>query len=203
MKPLQKVIAMTASDLSPASLSPQPPPQSTGLGTRRTLYYLAGLMIVLLVMVNLTAPEPVTSKFMGQRITCRGVSLSTDSSIKVFDLESQRGKVVLINFWATHCPYCLEEMPYLQRIFTDLQHDDFVVIGVSSDTRHVLEGFLTKQSQPWDNIFGNDAGRLSIKFDVNTIPRTFLVNRKGVLVAVGNGVESIQNEIYALVRNDS
>jgi thiol-disulfide isomerase/thioredoxin len=191
---------MTVSDLSPASATPPP---STGLGTRRTLYYLAGLLIVLLVMVNLTAPEPVTSKFMGQRITFRGVSLSTDSRIRVFDLESQRGKVVLINFWATYCPYCLEEMPQLQRIYTDLQHDDFVVIGVSSDTRHILEGFLTKQSQPWDNIFGSDAGRLGKEFDVNTIPRAFLINREGVLVAVGNGVESMQNKIYALVRNDS
>jgi len=194
---------MTASDSSPAPASPQPPPQSSGLGTRRTLYYLAGLLIVLLVMVILTAPEPVTSKFIGQRITFRGVSFSSDSGIKVFDLESYRGKVVLINFWATYCPYCLEEMPQLQRIYRDLQHDDFVVIGVSSDTRYILEGFLTKQSQPWDNIFGDDAGRLGKKFDVNTIPRAFLINRAGVLVAVGNGVESMQNKIYALVRNDS
>lgn len=190
------------SDLSPASSTPPPPP-SNEVGIRRTLYYLAGLMIVLLVMVLVTAPEPVSSKFMGQRITFRGVSLSADSEIKVFDLESHRGKVVLINFWATFCPYCLEEMPHLQRIYTDLQHDDFVVIGVSSDEPDRLEGFLAEQSQPWANIFGIDARRLSRKFDVNTIPRAFLINRKGVLVAVGNGVESIQNEIYALVRNDS
>jgi thiol-disulfide isomerase/thioredoxin len=190
------------SDLSPASSTPPPPP-SNEVGIRRTLYYLAGLMIVLLVMVLVTAPEPVSSKFMGQRITFRGVSLSADSEIKVFDLESHRGKVVLINFWATFCPYCLEEMPHLQRIYTDLQHDDFVVIGVSSDQPDRLEGFLAEQSQPWANIFGIDARRLSRKFDVNTIPRAFLINRKGVLVAVGNGVESIQNEIYALVRNDS
>ncbi len=192
------------SDLSPVSSTPPPPPPpSNEVGIRRTLYYLAGLMIVLLVMVLVTAPEPVSSKFMGQRITFRGVSLSADSEIKVFDLESHRGKVVLINFWATFCPYCLEEMPHLQRIYTDLQHDDFVVIGVSSDQPDRLEGFLAEQSQPWANIFGIDARRLSRKFDVNTIPRAFLINRKGVLVAVGNGVESIQNEIYALVRNDS
>ncbi len=192
---------MTASDLSPASSTAQPPP-SNELGIRRTLYYLAGLMIVLLVMVIMFAPQPVTSKFMGQQITFRGVSLSTDSEIRVFDLESHRGKVVLINFWATYCHYCLEEMPHVQRIYTDLQHDDFVVIGVSSDTRPVLEEFLSKHSQVWDNIYGVDSGRLSYEFDVNTIPRAFLINRKGVLVAVGNGVESIQNEIYALVRND-
>lgn len=192
------------SDLSPASSTPLPPPSpSNEFGIRRALYYLAGLMIVLLVMVLVTAPEPVSSKFMGQRITFRGVSLSADSEIKVFDLESHRGKVVLINFWATFCPYCLEEMPHLQRIYMDLQHDDFVVIGVSSDQPERLEGFLAEQSQPWANIFGIDAGRLSRKFDVNTIPRAFLINRKGVLVAVGNGVESIQNEVYALVRNDS
>ncbi len=192
---------MTASDLSPASSTAQPPP-SNEFGIRRTLYYLAGLMIVLLVMVIMFAPQPVTSKFMGQQITFRGVSLSTDSEIRVFDLESHRGKVVLINFWATYCHYCLEEMPHVQRIYTDLQHDDFVVIGVSSDTRPVLEEFLSKHSQVWDNIYGVDSGRLSYEFDVNTIPRAFLINRKGVLVAVGNGVESIQNEIYALVRND-
>jgi|GEM_PF-891152 len=191
------------SDLSPASSTPLPPPSpSNEFGIRRALYYLAGLMIVLLVMVIMFAPQPVTSKFMGQQITFRGVSLSTDSEIRVFDLESHRGKVVLINFWATYCHYCLEEMPHVQRIYTDLQHDDFVVIGVSSDTRPVLEEFLSKHSQVWDNIYGVDSGRLSYEFDVNTIPRAFLINRQGVLVAVGNGVESIQNEIYALVRND-
>ena len=91
----------------------------------------------------------------------------------------------------------------MQRIYTVLHHDVFVVIGVSSDRRDRLEGFLTEQSQPWVNIFGNDAARLGRKFEVNTIPRAFLINREGVLVAVGHGVESIQNEIYALVRNDS
>jgi len=193
---------MTASDSSPVSLPQQPPPQSTGLGTRRTLYYLAGLMIVLLVMVILTAPAPLSSKFKGKQITFRGVSFSSDFGDKTFDLAAHRGKVVLINFWATYCHYCLAEMPNLQRIHTDLQHDDFVVIGVSSDTRDVLEKFLSKQSQAWDNIYGMDAMRLGREFEVNTIPRAFLINREGVLVAVGNGVESIQNEIYALVRND-
>jgi thiol-disulfide isomerase/thioredoxin len=192
---------MTASDLSPASPTPQPP-QSTGLGTRRTLYYLAGLMIVLLVIVILKTPPPLTPKFMEKQITFRGVSFSSDFGNKFFDLESHRGKVVLINFWATHCHYCLEEMPHLQRIHTDLQYDDFLVIGVSSGSRQVLEDFLSKQSQPWDNIFGVDSERLYDEFDVKTIPRAFLINREGVLVAVGNGVESIQNEIYALVRND-
>jgi thiol-disulfide isomerase/thioredoxin len=193
---------MTVCDSAPASSPLQPPPPSTGLGIRRTLYYLAGLMIVLLVMINLTTPAPLSSKFMGKPITFRGVSFSSDSGNKMFDLEAHRGKVVLINFWATYCHYCLEEMPNLQRIHLDLQHDDFVVIGVSSNTRKVLEEFLSKQSQAWDNIYGMDAMRLGREFEVNTIPRAFLINREGVLVAVGNGVESIQNEIYALVRND-
>ena len=192
---------MTTSDLSPASSTPQPP-QSDGLGTRRTLYYLAGLIFVLLVIVILRTPPLLNSKFMGEPIAFRGVSLNSDFGNKFFDLESHRGKVVLINFWATYCHYCLEEMPHLQRIHTDLQYDEFLVIGVSSESRQVLEDFLSRKSQPWDNIFGVDSKRLCFEFDVKTIPQTFLINREGVLVAVGNGVESIQNEIYTLVRND-
>src|SRR5688572_14296071 len=49
------------------------------------------------------------------------------------DLKSLRGKVVLVNLWASWCPPCLEEMPSLERLHQQLSPDGLVVLGVSAD----------------------------------------------------------------------
>lgn len=169
---------------------------ATDMGMKRFLLYSMGLLVVLLLLIRFSVPTAVTSKYLGQQIEFQGRALSGQS----FDLKSHRGKVVVINFWATHCTYCLKEMPQLKKIHAELKYDDFIVIGVSSDTRSQLQSFLSLQPQPWENIFGLDSVRLGSQYEVDTIPRTFLIDRKGVLVAVGSGVETLQNEIYDLVR---
>ena len=169
---------------------------ATNMELKRVILYSTGLLVVLLLLIRFSVPPAVTSKYLGQQIDFRGRVLSGQS----FDLQSHRGKVVLINFWATHCPYCLEEMPQLKKIHAELKYDEFVVIGVSSDQPSRLQSFLSLQPQPWENIFGEDSFRLGSQYEVDTIPRTFLIDRNGVLVSVGTGVETIQNEIYDLVR---
>ena len=169
---------------------------ATNMGLKRVVLYSTGLLVVLLLLIRFSVPPAVTSEYLGQQIEFQGRLISGQS----FDLQSHRGKVVVINFWATSCPYCLEEMPLLKKIYAELKYDDFVVIGVSSDQPPQLQSFLSVQPQPWENIYGSDSVRLGSQYEVDTIPRTFLINRNGVLVSVGTGVETIQNEIYDLVR---
>ena len=47
--------------------------------------------------------------------------------------------MVVVNFWATYCPYCLEDIEHLKELNEELRHDDFQIVGVSSDLREELD----------------------------------------------------------------
>ncbi|MEZ4388950.1 MAG: TlpA disulfide reductase family protein [Candidatus Krumholzibacteriia bacterium] len=103
---------------------------------------------------------------------------------EVFDLAAQRGKVVLISFWATWCPPCREEMPHLRdevwRRWQD--RDDFVLISVArEETPEVVAPFLAKFDFDWT--FATDPTRENYaRFAEAHIPRNYVIGRDGRIV---------------------
>ncbi|HKU27594.1 MAG TPA: TlpA disulfide reductase family protein [Candidatus Sulfotelmatobacter sp.] len=116
-----------------------------------------------------------------------------DSSGKVVSLKDYRGKVVLLDFWATWCHGCKLEIPWfaeLSRKFTD---KDVAVVGVSldSDGWKVVNPFIKAAQIPYQIVLGNDAvGRA---YGIENMPDTFLIDRTGHIAAMYNGVVDIQN----------
>ncbi len=100
-------------------------------------------------------------------------------------LEKLRGKVVLINFWATWCPPCRREMPSLQRLWqqhggkTDLQIVA-VNVGEDADTVHGFMGSLDV-SPTFSIVFDKDSAVLR-NWPIKGLPTTFLLDRKGRIV---------------------
>ncbi len=95
------------------------------------------------------------------------------------------GKVVLIDFWATWCPPCREEIPHVAKLYQQYHAQGFEVIGVSSDqTRQELAGFLQQHAEmPWPELFqgGSAWHPLTKKFGIDTIPTMYLLDRNGIL----------------------
>lgn len=94
-------------------------------------------------------------------------------------LRDFKGKVVLVNFWATWCPPCIAEMPSLQALQDSLGSENFVVVGIATqDDKKDVEEFV-KNSKITFPILLDFYGELSRKLEVVGYPETFLLDREG------------------------
>ena len=100
------------------------------------------------------------------------------------DLVGMRGKVVLVDFWATTCGPCIKELPRVKAAYDKFRGQGFEVIGISCDTdKEQLNKFLDEKGFPWPQYFdGKGFGnKISQSFGIDGIPHMFLVDKKGLL----------------------
>lgn len=97
-------------------------------------------------------------------------------------IQSFRGKVLVLNFWATWCSPCRREMPSLEKLSRFLNPDRFAVIGVSADEDVFLaEEFLRQNEVTFANFF--DRGRkIAKQLGMQVYPETFLIGPDGILL---------------------
>ena len=98
------------------------------------------------------------------------------------------GRVVLIDFWATWCGPCNEELPELKRIAKEFAGQPFVMISVSSDKDEaVWKEFVQKHEMTWVQYRDGDH-KLADEFGVTAIPHYFTIDSDGVLTSESDGV---------------
>jgi thiol-disulfide isomerase/thioredoxin len=117
-------------------------------------------------------------------------------------LDKFKGKVVMIDFWATWCPPCREEIPHVAKLYADYHDKGFEIIGVSSDNdKAALLSFLKDHPEmPWPELFhaGNGWHPLTKKFGINGIPTMYVVDRNGLLRSV-EGREQMETLVPQLL----
>jgi len=99
------------------------------------------------------------------------------------DLQSQRGKVVVLNFWATWCPPCVAEMPSLERLHRALGPEGLAVVTVSTDEDEAeLARFVSKLALTLP-VLKDPGGRVAAsKYHTTGYPETFVLDREGRLL---------------------
>ncbi|HEX3745773.1 MAG TPA: TlpA disulfide reductase family protein [Bryobacteraceae bacterium] len=100
---------------------------------------------------------------------------------KTYTLASLKGKVVLLNFWATWCPPCRREMPDMEKLYQQYASQGLVVLAVSDEKRETVEGFLKKQDYTFPVALDPDR-KVNTAFGIEGIPNSFLFDREGKLV---------------------
>ncbi len=116
------------------------------------------------------------------------------------DWNSYRGKVVLVDFWATWCGPCLREMPHIRSLHGRLAAAGFEVVAVSVDEDlEALAKYLDENKVPWTNLVGDGARALATKYQVRGIPTLVLVDKTGQVAAVANKVEALESQISKLL----
>jgi peroxiredoxin len=118
----------------------------------------------------------------------------TSSQVSLTDL---RGKVVLLNFWATWCGPCQEEMPSLESLYRRYQDKNFVVLGVSLDEEGwaAIDAF-TKRIPVTFPILLDAKQATSDLYQVYRIPETYLIDTNGQIVDKFVGPQNYDREIF-------
>ncbi|MGD2069447.1 MAG: TlpA disulfide reductase family protein [Gemmatimonadota bacterium] len=124
-------------------------------------------------------------------------------------LADYRGKVVLVNIWATWCAPCREEMPSMERLYGEIEDDDFVILAVSVDAAPgerdqggrpgVSKTRLAEFAGDLDLTFPilhDPSGKIEDSYQTTGVPESFLVDRDGVIVRRIAGATVWDHESY-------
>ena len=100
---------------------------------------------------------------------------------KKVTLSELRGKIVMVNFWATWCGPCRLEMPDLDRIYTHFQPQGLVILSITDEDAFKVNSFIA-QNGYHPPVLIDTGGAVHKQFHIEGIPKTFLFNRDGKLV---------------------
>jgi len=203
--------------MTPMNESPQPAPMKTNpvhaARAREDNPKLAGWTVNLLGALLLALGVPALAAGLpplSHSLTAAAAK-NPAPALKLKDLDGQlhdlaalKGKVVLVNFWATWCPPCRREMPSMERLAQKLRGDNFVVlavdVGEDADTVHAFSSRM--ESPPSFPILLDPHGRTMQAWGVAGLPTTYLIDRQGRIVAGAIGGREFDHpEIERAVRD--
>ena len=105
-----------------------------------------------------------------------------DITGKSWTRSALKGKVVLVNFWATWCPPCRKEMPDLEALYKEFGDRGLVVLGISDEVATTVDPFIAKTGYTFPILL--DPGRkVNTRYHIQGIPNSFLYDRQGHLAA--------------------
>ena len=110
-----------------------------------------------------------------------------DLNGKLLTLAQYKGKVVLMDFWATWCGPCVGEMPNVEAVYKKYHAQGFEIVGVSLDqSRPALMGFISQNKMPWRQVFDGKGWGSAVprEYGVQAIPFGLLIGRDGKIAAV-------------------
>lgn len=123
----------------------------------------------------------------------------TDMEGTNFSTKDWRGKVVLIDFWATWCGPCMAEVPALIKMYGANKEKGFEILGVSLDRNEAqLKNVLEKRGMKWP-ILWDKQGALANQWQVQSIPSTYLLDKKGVIRHINLRGEELSDAVKKLL----
>ncbi len=140
---------------------------------------------------------PAGTKLLGQPIDIRFTAVDG----RKVDVTTMRGKVVLIDFWASWCPPCVREIPVMKTTYEKLHGRGFEIVGISlDDDKKELLSLLAKEKIEWPQFYDPKGGehRLAKQFGVEEIPVMWLLDKSGRLREI-EATEDLMQKVEKLL----
>lgn len=167
-------------------------------------------LLILLLSVSFTLNADWQQPELSHNLTAVKKSIqASDFELQDMDeetvkLSDYRGKVVLLNFWATWCPPCIREMPSMERLHQKVDADDFKVIAINQmeDADEVFAFTGQLEIDPTFEILFDTTSSVSQDYAVRGLPTTYLIDKKGKIRyrAIG-GREFDHAEVVKLIES--
>jgi thiol-disulfide isomerase/thioredoxin len=144
-----------------------------------------------------STPAPISTGInVGNRAPAFTLSSITGSSVS---LSSLRGKIVMLNFWATWCGPCLEEMPYMQAIQSTWAGDtELAIVTVNvQESFSVVEAYIKSQGYTFTVLM--DPGDLKDQYSVINLPTTYFIDSQGIIRQTRVGSFDTQKQIMDII----
>lgn len=108
---------------------------------------------------------------------------------RAVDLRRLRGKIVLIDFWATWCVPCIQQLPELKRLYAKYHEQGLEIIGISldrADDKQKLVDFVAQQGLAWPQHYDGKVwqNEIAARYAVHAAPTTFLLDQEGKLAGI-------------------
>ena len=127
------------------------------------------------------------------------VGTTTDG--KPLDWKKYRGRVVLVDFWATWCGPCLHELPNIRKMHDAYGEKGFEVVGISMDEdRERLELFLEKNPMPWPTLHEESGmNPTAVHYGISTLPATLLIDKEGNVITLDARGDQLEAQLAKLL----
>jgi thiol-disulfide isomerase/thioredoxin len=133
-------------------------------------------------------PAATESDLVGKPLAIAG----TTAKGAAFAWDAYRGKVVLVDFWATWCGPCRREMPHVKELYEKHGNKGFDVVGISLDEdQEALAAYLEENAIAWETLAGEGTQELAEKYGVRGIPTMMLVDKEGKIAGVAHNVAAL------------
>ena len=159
----------------------------------RAALALASVVLASLMLAQPHGADPAAQEQALPKIAPAPDFALPDSAGLTVSLQSYRGKVVLLDFWATWCHGCKEEIPWFSEFSRKDSRQGLAVIGVALDEEgwKVVKPFLATANVPYRIVVGDEA--LAKKYGIQEMPDAFLIDRQGRIAATYVGLVDREN----------